>query len=565
MKNRILTGLFAVVLCLCMFNGCRVGNASDSGNVFVTQEQYSELIAERKAFKPDEPLELYINGVKAVYETKKQYYFFSVSENEEWELLAPTVEGYEAVYVSNFEDQTKAEFLSANRAAKLLLYTADTYTSLSVMFTMLPVLAVQTKQLPADYLYHDHDEEPELFKDDEGNEIPCDLYAPPSDDPDTPIGLYETFAEITLIDPLAAEHGYENGFTSLARFHIRGRSSRQYPKNSFKMELLTLQDNLLVERDATLLGMRSDGDWNLNGMYAEPTKVRDKVATDLWLNMTADREATLSIGYQAEYAEMIINGQYFGLYLMTERIDRKQLDLKDGDRLYFAVGDLGKHYKDYYECENDDMEISGYSLDWPKERTEPYDEWVPFGDLCYAMGTNIDKFKELAPPLVNSDSLADYEIFIQTACAVDNIIQNTFFVARVQDDGSYEFTFIPWDMDQTFGNRWHGEEPLLTGEDYWSLTGRDCNFWIAEKMTFRNTEGYRDTVNERYNALRRTVISDKSLVDAINAEFELLQNSGAYVRNKTRWPDGGYTDNVDAMNDFVVERMRFLDSQYPDR
>lgn len=564
MKKRCLAFCLCLAVMLCLFGGCEIGTASKSGNVFVDQEEYKELTAERSAVFLDEPPALYINGVKAVYETKKQYYFFSVSEAEEWELLTPTVEGYEAVYVSNFEDQSKTEFLSANRAVKLLLYTDTEYTSLSVMFTMLPLLAMETKQLPAEYQYHDHDEERKLYKDDEGEEIPCDLYEVPSDDPDAPISLYETFMEITLIDPLAAEHGYENGFTSLARAHIRGRSSRQYPKNSFKLELLQLDGNTLVERDVTMLGMRSDGDWNLNGMYAEPTKVRDKVATDLWLNITADREGVLSVGYKSEYVEMIINGQYFGLYLMTERIDRKQLDLQDGDRLYFAVGDLGKHHMDYYECENDDMEISGYSLDWPKERTEPYDEWVPFGDLCYVMDANTEIFKERAPALINVDSLADYEIFVQTAVGVDNVIQNTFLVANLQEDGSYEFTFIPWDMDQTFGNRWHGEEPLLTGEDHWSLTQWDAKFWIAEKMSFRNTEGYRDVVNARYNALRDTVISDKAIVDMINAEFDLLNHSGAYARNKTRWPDGGYTDSVDDTNDFLIERFRWLDTQYPD-
>ncbi len=564
MKKRILALILSTVTVLCLFSGCETTETGSSGNVFVDQEEYKELISERKGIKFEEPPVLYINGVKAIHETKKNYYFFSVSENEEWEQLTPTVEGYEAVYVSNFEDQTKAEFLSANRAAKLLLYNDDTYASLSVMFTMLPLLSMETKQLPAEYRYHDHDEEQELYKDDEGEPIPCDFYAPPSDDPDEPIGLYETFMEVTLIDPLAAEHGYENGFSSLARAHIRGRSSRKYPKNSFKLELLTLTENTLVERNVRMLGMRSDGDWNLNGMYAEPTKVRDKVATDLWLNITADREGLLAVGYKTEYIEIIINGQYFGLYLMTERIDRKQLDLQDGDRLYFAEGDLGKHYTDFYDCEDDDMEISGYSLDWPKERVEPYNEWDPFGDLCYVMDANTVVFKERAPALINTESLADYEVFVQVAVGVDNIIQNTFFVASQQEDGSYEFTFIPWDMDQPFGNRWHGEEPLLTGEDYWGLTTWDAKFWIAEKMTMRNTEGYRDLVNARYNALRKTVTSNKALVDMINGEFALLTNSGAYVRNKTRWPDGGYTDSVTDTGDFLVERMQWLDNQYPD-
>ncbi len=564
MTKRVTGLLLCVILLTGLFCGCTSLTSGGESNPFADQEAFRELTGTRRAFTPETPPELCINGVKAVYETKKRCYFFSVNEEDKWETLMPSAEGYEAVYVTPFESMPKKEFLAANRTVKVVLYDKEQYISLSVMFTSLPLLSMTTKQLPADWHYHDEGEEQKVYYDEDGEPISCDLYAPPSDDPDKPIGEYETFLEITLLDPLAESHGYENGFTSLARAHIRGRSSRKYPKNSFKLELLQETDGLLTERDATLLGMRRDGDWNLNGMYAEPTKVRDKVAMDLWLNITADRETPGIInGYRGEYAELIINGEYFGLYLMTERIDRKQLDLSEEDRLFFAEADTGKTFMDFRNCEDDDLTVAGYSLDWPKERSDPYDEWMAMEELTRATTWDIERFRKWAPTWINTDSLVDYEVFIQTAAAVDNVIQNTFLVARANGDGTFTFSFIPWDMDQTFGNRWHGDPPLYTGEDYWSLTDWSADYyWVAAKMKQTNADGYRDKVGERFRTLRGSVISDKALCTMLEEEFALINDSGAYIRNKTRWPDGGYTDDISDTTSFVTERMGILDYEY---
>lgn len=564
MRKRWLCVWLCVTLTVGLFSGCEWSLDGKQKNPFVDQERYMELIKSRTVTALGEPPALLINGVRAVYETKKNCFFFSVTEGDEWETLIPSVEGYETVYVTAFEQESKPAFLAANRTVKVLMYNDTSYASVSVQFTSLPVLSMRTKTLPAEYHYHDEGEEQETYYDDDGEPIPCDLYAPPSEDADKPIGEYDTFMEIMLLDPLASEHGYENGFTSLARAHIRGRSSRNYPKNSFKLELLQESGGLLTERDVTMLGMRSDGDWNLNGMYAEPTKVRDKVAMDLWLNITADRETGgIRNGYRGEYAELIINGQYFGLYLMTERIDRKQLDLADADRMYFAEGDLGKTYMDFRDCEDDDLTVAGYSLDWPKERSEPYDEWGAMEELTRAVTWDIERFREWAPTWINTESLVDYEVFIQAAAAVDNVIQNTFLVARANDDGTFTFSFVPWDMDQTFGNRWHGDEPLYTGEDYWSMVEWDGDyFWVSAKMNQTNANGYRDAVSARYNDLRETVISNKTIIGMIEEEWALLENSGAFVRNKTRWPDGGYAKDSTEITAFVAQRMSRLDEQY---
>lgn len=564
MRYRMLALLLIVTLLITPFAGCAGG--SSSKNPTLSADKSSEIMKTRQFVPMDEPPALCINGVKAVYEKSKGMYFFTISDEETWETLTPTLEGYTVAYLSNFTEQTKAKALGSNRGVYLLAYNDKEYMKLSVMFTTLPILSIQTMQLPAEYTYHDANEELDVVYDDEGEPIPYDPYAAPSEDLDAPIGVYDTFIELTVLDAKAQEHGYENGFTTMARSHIRGRSSRAYPKSNYKIELLENKDGVLKERDASLLGMRMDGDWNLNGMYAEPTKVRDKVAADLWLAMTADREAAgFSTGYRCEYTEVIVNGNYHGLYLLTERLDHKQLGVKDGDFMYFSEGDLGKVYREFTDLapDDDDDTIAGYSLKFPKEMTDDINEWQVFGEFVKLIdSTGLEDFTKKAPAWINVQSLADYEIFIQTAVATDNLIQNTYYVARLQDDGSYRFDFVPWDLDQTFGNRWHGEKPLLTGENYHSSKEYHLHFWVSDKMMLRNTADFEDIVKERYAALRKTVLSDESIRTMMEEANAAIIDSGAYERNKTRWPYGGYSSIVSPMTGFMEERMAYVDTLF---
>lgn len=582
MKKRWLALTAALLLCLQGLTACTEEAASDttttttapttattappvpSGpfHTYLSDEEVATLTASRAETALAVPF--CVNGTEAVLEKERGVWFFSVKPGEYWEELTPSAEGFEAQYITPFEEDEKIDVLKANEPVRVLLYNDTAYCFVDVVFTSLPVLSMNTQTLPATLSYFDKDEEQDVVYDKEGEPIPYDPYGEAVDDPAKPIGDYDTFMEVTLLDAEADSHGYDNGFTSKARAHIRGRSSRNYPKNSYKLELLKEEEGVLSERNETLLGMRSDGDWNLNGMYAEPSKVRDKVAADLWLAITEDRQTTgIRNGYRCEYIEVIINGRYHGLYLLTERIDRKQLDLQENDRMYFSEGDLGKWHTDFLHPKDPtDDEISGYSLKWPKEFKEPYTEWQPFGELCKLLdSTGSKEFRETVPEMIDLDSLLDYEIFVQTICGTDNLIQNTFYVARQQEDGSYRFSFLPWDLDQSFGVNWRGDEPYLVYENYEALTYRDLPFWVSGTIGQRNIDGYMDRLKARYDELRDTILSDKDIIKRVNNAQTTLTESGAWARNQQRWPDGAYAA-VSRIRAFVVDRMAFLDDKY---
>ena len=119
--------------------------------------------------------------------------------------------------------------------------------------------------------------------------------------------------------------------TMHAGFKIRGTSSQQYDKKSYRVELWADATGAMMA-DTTFLGLRSDDDWNLEAMWAQPLRLRDKVANELWTEMHQlyyqDLEPDARSGVRMEYADVFVNGSYVGVYALSERMDRKQLGLK---------------------------------------------------------------------------------------------------------------------------------------------------------------------------------------------------------------------------------------------
>lgn len=122
---------------------------------------------------------------------------------------------------------------------------------------------------------------------------------------------------------------------SFLEFHIgiqyRGGWSQSLPKKSMEIEFWT--DSTGTETvDHSLLGMRSDDDWNLQAMYNEPLRIRSKTSNDLWRMINTlhyqNQEPKAINGIRMKYVELFVNNEYRGLYCLGEKVDRKQLKLK---------------------------------------------------------------------------------------------------------------------------------------------------------------------------------------------------------------------------------------------
>jgi hypothetical protein len=92
---------------------------------------------------------------------------------------------------------------------------------------------------------------------------------------------------------------------------IRGSSSQALPKKGYG--LTTLKADNVSNNNVSLLGMPSENDWILNGLAFDPSLIRDYLSYNL--SRQIGEYATRTV-----YCELVINGEYMGLYLFQEKI-----------------------------------------------------------------------------------------------------------------------------------------------------------------------------------------------------------------------------------------------------
>ena len=137
----------------------------------------------------------------------------------------------------------------------------------------------------------------------------------------------DTLVYSEIIDPYYDERNSEQYIQTNANMHIRGKTSREYDKNSFKYELIKENGE---NRKKNLLGMRKDDDWVLDALYCDPSKIRNVLCCDLWneinsVGITKDYDIDL----ECEFVEVFINNNYSGIYVLKEPVDAKQVGIED--------------------------------------------------------------------------------------------------------------------------------------------------------------------------------------------------------------------------------------------
>lgn len=158
--------------------------------------------------------------------------------------------------------------------------------------------------------------------------------------PMPPAGLPLLRLDTTDAQPIATTDTYVGGRVSLSlngfvdpfggrRFHdldttavkVRGRGNTtwDFPKKPLRLKLDDARD---------ILGMGAEKDWVLLADYIDPTGLRNATAFEL------GRRLGVPFTTEARHVNLVLNGRYQGLYLLTEHTEvassRVAIDLRDG-------------------------------------------------------------------------------------------------------------------------------------------------------------------------------------------------------------------------------------------
>ncbi|MBE6325475.1 MAG: hypothetical protein E7077_00215 [Bacteroidales bacterium] len=364
-----------------------------------------------------------------------------------------------------------------------------------------------------------------------------------------------------------------------SRYKTRGATASKYSKHSLNIKLRNRDTD--KEEDTTLLGLRSSSSWILDAMAIDRINMRNRVCFDLWNEFSKlpyDTKFGSRCGTVGKFVEVIENGKYMGIYCLTDRINRKLLDLKKPatDSLTGEQSARGVLYKstswDYtglntheindYKEKYGDSRNSAFWCSW--ELAEPEDipgeaTWEPLESLYLNEG-NIKYYKDN----FYINNVCDYHLFILATQATDNGNKNEFIAAqniKKKGENKARMFFCPWDLDATLSGNYDGSQ--IGGEFVREIKNARINKNHPFASLLKDEE-YLNEMRTRWKDARTNVLSRKNLEEKMKNYSSEFINSGAWARESEAYGND-YGKNgcaiVDDLNEEIEAICNWYDQQ----
>ena len=364
-----------------------------------------------------------------------------------------------------------------------------------------------------------------------------------------------------------------NGYDGRISIEIRGASSQMFPKKNYGFET---QKEDGGNNNAELLGLPKENDWVLHGPYADKSLLRNVLAYHMG-------EVTGRYAPRTRLCEVIINNDYRGIYVLTERIksDKNRVDIAKVKPEDISGDELTGGY--IIQIDRDDPSTSqdGWTSSYPDYKffafDEPdYDDIMPqqrqyiknymdgFEGMMY--GPNYDEeFKNW----IDIESWVDYFLITEVTKHID-AFKLSFFMYKKKDSNGGKLHFGPlWDFNLGFGNF----DFDCPDDPYgWSYRFREeCASWhpfwapkLAEITELSNM------TNCRWKELREGPLKTETLLNFIDEKADYTEE--ARGRNFERWPVLGtyvwpnsfigntYEQELTYMKNWLVDRLTWMDN-----
>lgn len=467
---------------------------------------------------------LLCNEVRVPFDDASNTFYVPLDmENEKWEKLE-FISGqpeYGVLFQEDVTQYNKQDVIASGRKFVLIVYDQNSWAEYQVVFSGLPIIDLATNE-----------------------------------------GFYaaeEITGTVSFFDVDFALHGI---LQSEYNGHIRGNTSRMFPKKGYKLNLTYINEYGMQDGNKLeVFGMRKDDDWILHALYNDDTKLRDKLSMEVWDRFGAAAVSEKSYyGPKMTYVEVFADNSYCGLYGLMEPVDAKQLDLAEEDYSYKRKNPGGLYYKDDNFLENKDpyAVIEGFEI---KDGVMKSDAWEAMSWLSDFLTHSEEEQLNEEQDIINEDSLIRMWLFMQIITGHDHTAKNVYYIAKYNEDlkYNYQFYFAPWDMDLTWGNVSVGEvNPFYT--DFEISTLDDRVYWdTADWLIDSNYHDGLEKAQALYKELRKTVLTDEEVQKIIYELDGQIRNSGAFARDKERWPEGTHAKDCSVLANYAKERLNYLD------
>ena len=365
------------------------------------------------------------------------------------------------------------------------------------------------------------------------------------------------------------------------RFKLRGQTTMMAGRHKHNFHI-KLEDELGEKLNKKLLGMRDDNSWLLDAGQTDLSRIRNHVAHELWLDMAtkpyyADREPKARTACRGELIEVLINGNYEGIYTLMEAMDRKQLKLAKYETDTAAVTTLhgqlwkavdytgGTTFTSVKEYDNNSETWFGFETKYPElDEVSPTDYSLLYNSIVFAYSSYDNLWRRKAKDYFDIPVMRDYYILLQVLLAIDNGNKNIYW-AVYDKQVDTKLTLAVWDLDCTVGQDWTNDPFRLE-----SRVGPERKFGIGNNVLGRLNlliEGFHEDMVARYQELRKGVLHADSITQRYLSHIDCMIHAGAAARECTRWDGdddlGGHILDWEAekayIADWLQRRLHYLD------
>lgn len=348
--------------------------------------------------------------------------------------------------------------------------------------------------------------------------------------------------------------------TSAFEAHERGQTTRAFPKRGYRVNLISVTGTGAVKKNPEqIYGMRESDSWIFYAIYSDGTRVRDKFSIELWNAFgAAGTPYEAHYGTHMEYAELVVNGEYRGLYGILEPVDCRQLAVTDQEYLYKRTMARALSTEQMDQAMPEEyltvlgMEIKG------KDGQGTRRDWQSFRRFVAMEEAGDEVFREEAEKLLAIENAADIWLYLQMLYGEDNIYKNMFFAFK-KEAGGERLYLVPWDVDLSWGNVYADKAGELYVVSAPEAAEKRLAWPFMDRVIRLDVSGIRRILETRYETLREGPLSGERMEALLEECIHQVQDSGAFDRDAARWPDSHHDGDYEGMRDFMERRMRFLD------
>lgn len=348
---------------------------------------------------------------------------------------------------------------------------------------------------------------------------------------------------------------------------LRGSTSQDLPKKPYG--LTTLQSDNVSNNNVELLGMPSENDWILNSFAFDASLLRDVISYKI------AREIG-NYAVKTVYCELVVNGDYKGLYILSEKIkiDTDRLNLVKLTTNDNSLPDLSGGY-----ITKADKTTGGDPIAWsmpsyageggwvhyihenpkPENVTTQQHNYIKnyFNAFQQAMTSQNSSLVDGFPSMIDIPSFIDFMLINELASNVDAYQYSTFFH---KDRGGKLRAGPVWDLNLTYGN------DLF----FWGFNRSHTNVWQFNYDANRGSKFWKDLYDQplykcyltkRWKELNAEgqPLSYNEIKALIDTTVDWIAEAAA--RENQRWGTiGNHAFHITELKTWLQERIYWLNN-----